>query len=96
MSGQTPPPPPPPPPPPASNPYFPHGPSPYDAPYGAATPELARDREWQRLDPRMLLVHPVREVLRFLPVLLGLFLAGSAGGGPPLHYLGVLIPIVLG
>jgi len=44
----------------------------------------------------MLLVHPVREVLRFLPVLLGLFLAGSAGGGPPLHYLGVLIPIVLG
>ena len=25
--------------------------------------------EWQRLDPRMLLVHPVREVIRFLPAL---------------------------
>ena len=29
--------------------------------------ELARDAEWQRLDPRMLLVHPIREVIRFLP-----------------------------
>ncbi len=25
----------------------------------------------------MLLVHPVREVVRFLPVLIGLFVAGS-------------------
>ena len=31
--------------------------------------ELARDAGWQRLDPRMLLVHPIREVVRFLPVL---------------------------
>lgn len=36
---------------------------------------------WRRLSPRMLLVHPVREVLRFLPVLIGLLIAGSAGGG---------------
>ena len=28
-----------------------------------------RRSEWQRLDPRMLLVHPVRELVRFLPVL---------------------------
>ena len=62
-----------------------------------ARPELARDTEWQRLDQRMLLVHPVREVLRFLPVLLGLFIAGSAsGGGGPWQYLGVLVPIALG
>jgi putative membrane protein len=52
--------------------------------------------EWQRLDARMLLVHPVREVLRFLPVLLGLFVAGSASGGGPWQYLGVLVPVVLG
>jgi putative membrane protein len=44
----------------------------------------------------MLLVHPVREVLRFLPVLLGLFVAGSASGGGPWQYLGVLIPVALG
>ena len=60
-------------------------------------PELARDAEWQRLDQRMLLVHPVREVMRFLPVLIGLFVAGSAsGGGGPWQYLGVLVPITLG
>jgi putative membrane protein len=44
----------------------------------------------------MLLVHPVRELLRFLPALVVLFFAGSAGGGPPLHYLGVLVPIAFG
>jgi len=62
-----------------------------------APPELTRDADWQRLDPRMLLVHPVREVIRFLPVLLGLFVAGSAsGGGGTWQYLGVLVPIALG
>jgi putative membrane protein len=61
-----------------------------------APPELVRDAEWQRLDPRMLLVHPVREVIKFLPVLLGLFVASSASGGPPWQYLGVLVPIALG
>ena len=29
----------------------------------------------------MLLVHPVRELIRFLPVLLAFFVAGSATGG---------------
>ena len=29
--------------------------------------ELGRDAEWQRLDPRMLLVHPVREVMEGEP-----------------------------
>ncbi len=63
----------------------------------APTEELDRDHDWQRLDPRMLLVHPIRELLRFLPVLIGIFVAGSASGnGPAWQYLGVLIPIVLG
>jgi putative membrane protein len=66
-------------------------------PHPTDVAELARDVEWQRLDPRMLLVHPVREVIRFLPVLLGLFVAGTAsGGGGPWQYLGVLVPIALG
>ncbi len=60
--------------------------------------ELARDQEWQRLDPRMLLVHPIREVIRFLPVLVGIFVAGTATGGDnaPWHLLGIGIPIALG
>ncbi|WP_134740861.1 PH domain-containing protein [Nocardioides sp. 503] len=52
--------------------------------------------EWQRLDPRMLLVHPVREVVRFLPPLVGLFLAGAASGGQPWQFLGIVVPVVLG
>lgn len=60
-------------------------------------PEIARDHDWQRLDPRMLLVHPIRELVKFLPALLAIFLAGSASdGGAPWHYLGVAVPIVLG
>ncbi len=58
--------------------------------------ELVRDAEWQRLDPRMLLVHPVRDVIRFLPALIGLFVAGTAAGGGPWQYLGVLIPVSMG
>lgn len=54
--------------------------------------------EWQRLDPRMLLVYPVRELVRFLPVLLGLFVAGTASGGAGewWNVVGVLIPVGLG
>lgn len=60
--------------------------------------ELTRDDHWQRLDPRMLLVHPIRELLRFLPVLVGLFVAGTASGGNNdwWHVLGVGVPIALG
>ena len=59
--------------------------------------EIARDAEWQRLDPRMLLVHPVKELIRFLPVVVGIFIAGSASGGDaPWHYFGIAIPIGLG
>ena len=35
---------------------------------------------WRRLDPRMLLIHPVQAVIRFLPALVGLLLAGRIGG----------------
>jgi putative membrane protein len=37
---------------------------------------------WIRLNPRMLLVHPLRELIRYLPVLLIALVAGSVGGEP--------------
>jgi len=37
---------------------------------------------WQRLSPRMLLVHPVHELLRQIPVLIGSLVLGSATGNP--------------
>ena len=58
--------------------------------------ELAHDAAWRRLDRRMLLVHPVNELVRFLPLLVGIFLLGRSNAGDPWHYLGVTIPIALG
>ena len=53
--------------------------------------------DWQRLDPRMLLVYPVRELVRFLPALLAIFVAGTAAGGTDWwHGLGIAIPMALG
>jgi putative membrane protein len=45
-------------------------------------PALAAEAEqpWLRLDPRMLLIHPVEEVLRLLPVLVASVLLGSSSG----------------
>ncbi|GLW24768.1 hypothetical protein Mame01_48100 [Microbispora amethystogenes] len=37
--------------------------------------------DWRRLSPRMLLVHPVQEVVRAAPALLGLLVAGTSSGG---------------
>lgn len=37
---------------------------------------------WHRLSPRMLLVHPVHEVLRQIPLLVGAVVLGSATGNP--------------
>ena len=59
---------------------------------------MVDNREWQRLDRLMLLVHPIRELIRFLPVLLGLLLAGSRSGGNEWWWnvLGIGVPIALG
>ena len=52
---------------------------------------------WQRLDPRMLLIYPIRELVRFLPALLALFVAGTASGRTTWwHGLGIAIPVALG
>ncbi len=42
----------------------------------------APEAQWLRLSPRMLLVHPVHEVLRQVPVLIGSVALGSATGNP--------------
>ncbi len=55
-------------------------------------PEVA----WQRLDGRMLLVQPVREVVRFAPFVVVAFLAGSSRVGAPWQALGLLVPIAIG
>jgi len=57
--------------------------------------ESEGDAPWRRLSPRMLLVHPVREMGRYIPALIGLFVAGrSIGDGQwwlgPLGVLGVI------
>jgi putative membrane protein len=59
---------------------------------------LVGEGQWQRLDRRMLLVHPIRELLRFLPVLVGLFVFGRASGGSdvPWQLLGIAFPVALG
>ena len=40
----------------------------------------ASEVEWRRLSPRMLLVHPVLEVGKALPAILGVFVAGHSSG----------------
>jgi putative membrane protein len=39
---------------------------------------------WRRLSPRMLIIHPIQELARALPLLLGLLVAGSSSGRGPL------------
>jgi len=56
----------------------------------------ADPQPWLRLDRRMLLVHPAREVVRFLPVLVGILVAGGASGAGPWGLVGVGIPVALG
>jgi putative membrane protein len=52
--------------------------------------------EWRRLSARMLLIHPVREVGRFIPAIVGLLIAGrTTGFGPWWGLLGVAAVIAL-
>ena len=44
----------------------------------------------------MLLVHPIREVIRFLPVLIVVVLGSTAAGGEQWQLIGVAIPVALG
>jgi putative membrane protein len=58
---------------------------------------LARDAHWRRLDVRMLLVHPVNELVRFLPALVAVFVVGSTSGRHDWwHVAAVAVPVALG
>jgi putative membrane protein len=52
--------------------------------------------DWQRLDPRMLLVHPVRDIIRFLPAVVGLLLFGHSSDGNWWGLVAVGVPVALG
>jgi putative membrane protein len=72
---------------------------PPDASQESPTPHAsqAATSEWQRLSRRMLLVHPVQEIPRALPALLGVFVAGSRSGNGGLWALaGLAFTIGLG
>ncbi len=61
-----------------------------------AAPPAIPEVEWRRLDPRMLLVHPVVELVKFLPLLVGIFFLGSSSNGAWWQLIGVAIPVALG
>ena len=53
--------------------------------------------DWKRLDPRMLLVHPINELLQFLPAVLAAFIFGDvASESRWVQVIAVLAPILLG
>jgi putative membrane protein len=51
---------------------------------------------WHRLSPRMLLVHPVHEVLHQMPLLIGSLIVGSATGNPMWTLIGVAVIVGYG
>lgn len=51
---------------------------------------------WQRLSPRMLLVHPVHELLRQLPLLIGAVVLGSTTGNPLWTVAALAVTVLLG
>ncbi|MDT7762578.1 MAG: putative rane protein [Mycobacterium sp.] len=51
---------------------------------------------WHRLSPRMLLVHPVHEVLRQIPLLIGSVVLGSATGSPVWTLFGLVLIVGYG
>ncbi|SDS91496.1 putative membrane protein [Nocardioides scoriae] len=67
--------------------------SPFEGP--PAGPPPVPEQPWRRLDTKMLLVHPVQQVLRFLPVLVGLVVVGGSRG-TWWQVAGVVVPILLG
>ncbi len=54
------------------------------------------DGDWNRLSPRMLFVHPVHEVLRQIPVIIGTLVLGSATGNPVLAVAVLVVTIGIG
>jgi len=53
------------------------------------------DESWRRLSTRMLLVHPVRELVRYIPALVGLVVAGRSVGDGEMWWLGPVGVVVI-
>ncbi|KAF0846127.1 PH domain-containing protein [Nocardia caishijiensis] len=51
---------------------------------------------WQRLDPRMLLVYPVTEIVKYIPVLIGSVIVGTTSGNPLWSSIPVLLVAAFG
>lgn len=69
-------------------------PPPAEPPITARPP--ATQPPWRRLSPGMLLVEPVREIIRFIPMLLILLIAGARNDGPPWGLIGAAVVVALG
>jgi putative membrane protein len=50
--------------------------------------EVVVESQWRRLDARMLVIHPINEIPRAVPALIGAFVAGSSSGHGGLWALG--------
>ncbi|MGV0872277.1 PH domain-containing protein [Mycolicibacterium sp. XJ879] len=61
-----------------------------------SAPPAARNEVWHRLSPRMLLVHPVHEVMRQIPVIVGSLVLGSATGNPTVVVMVVAATVAFG
>lgn len=59
---------------------------------GAAAQAVEDEQPWLRLDKRMLLVHPVNEVVKLLPVIAVSWIVGSSSGN---HYWGLIAVALL-
>ncbi|MGS0687106.1 PH domain-containing protein [Nakamurella sp. GG22] len=60
-------------------------------------PAVTTEQPWRRLAPGMLIVEPLREIIRFIPMLLVLLFVGRAGeSGPPWGLIGTAAVVALG
>ncbi len=60
-------------------------------------PAATTEQPWRRLAPGMLVVEPLREIIRFIPMLLVLLFVGRAGeSGPPWGLIGTAAVVALG
>ncbi|MEU4314895.1 PH domain-containing protein [Nocardia sp. NPDC024068] len=60
------------------------------------TPGADAPDPWLRLDRRMLLVHPVQEIVKFLPAVIGAAILGVSSGNPLYALLGLVVVIPYG
>lgn len=57
------------------------------------TPIPGEDGPWLRLDRRMLLVHPIQEIVKFLPAVIGAVILGVSSGNPLYSLLGLVFVV---